>query len=84
MVEPVMYDAISDAKKTTEFAMSSGVAALFRGMVLVHAFNCSSFNAAVMSVATKPGATQFTVIPREPTSFASDLLKPIKPAFAAA
>ena len=78
-----MYDAISEAKKTADAAISSAVAALFNGMVFVQAFNCSSFNAAVISVATKPGAIQFTVIPREPTSLANDLLKPIKPALAA-
>ena len=37
-----------------------------------------------MSVSMKPGATQFTVILRLPTSRANDLLKPKIPALAAA
>ena len=37
----------------------------------------------VMSVSISPGATAFTVIPREATSSASALVKPIRPAFAA-
>ena len=34
-----------------------------------------------MSVMMNPGATALTVILREPSSFASDLVKPINPAF---
>ena len=37
-----------------------------------------------MSVSMNPGATTFTVTLREPTSRASDLQKPISPAFEAA
>ena len=37
-----------------------------------------------MRVSMKPGATALTVMPREPTSLASDLVNPIRPAFAAA
>jgi hypothetical protein len=37
-----------------------------------------------MSVSMKPGATQFTVMLRAPTSRASDFEKPIMPALAAA
>ena len=37
-----------------------------------------------MSVSTNPGATTLTVTLREPTSRASDLQKPIRPAFDAA
>src|SRR5947199_5023 len=37
-----------------------------------------------MSVSTRPGATAFTVTPRAATSRASDFVKPITPAFAAA
>ena len=37
-----------------------------------------------MSVSTKPGATALTVMPREPTSLATDLVKPMNPALAAA
>jgi len=45
---------------------------------------CDSLSARVMSVSMKPGATTFAVMPREPTSRASDLVNPIIPAFAAA
>ncbi len=41
-------------------------------------------HARVISVSINPGATALTVIPREPTSRASDLVKPIMPALAAA
>ena len=37
-----------------------------------------------MSVSMSPGATTFTVMPREPTSRATDLQNPISPAFDAA
>ena len=36
-----------------------------------------------MSVSMNPGAMSFTVMPREPISFASDLVNPSMPAFAA-
>ena len=45
---------------------------------------CSSLRASVIGVSIKPGAITFTVIPRLATSAASDLLKPIIPAFDAA
>ena len=44
----------------------------------------TSSSAFVMSVSMKPGATAFTVMPRDPTSRASDFEKPMMPAFAAA
>ena len=37
---------------------------------------------AVISVSMKPGATEFTVMPLEPTSLASDFVKPLNPALA--
>ena len=37
-----------------------------------------------MSVSTKPGATTLTVMPREPSSRASERAKPIRPALEAA
>ena len=40
--------------------------------------------AAVMSVSMKPGATAFTVMPREATSRATDFVKPTIPALLAA
>ena len=36
-----------------------------------------------MSVSTNPGATQLTVMPRLPTSSASDFVNPVNAAFAA-
>ena len=48
------------------------------------ACRCGSAIARVMSVSMNPGATQFTVTLRLPISRASDLLKPMTPAFAAA
>ena len=44
----------------------------------------SSPRPAMSSVSMNPGATTLTVIPRDPTSFATDRLKPIIPALAAA
>ena len=55
-----------------------GVAVLFSGVL------CASGSALVISVSMKPGATQLTVMLRLPTSCASDLVKPINAAFAAA
>ena len=43
-----------------------------------------SFIASVIGVRMNPGAKQFTVILREPTSWAKDLENPIIPAFEAA
>ncbi len=47
------------------------------------ASRCWSFSTSVIGEAMKPGAMQLTVIPREPTSWASDLEKPIIPALEA-
>ena len=44
----------------------------------------SSGSSLVISVSMKPGATAFTVTPREPISRASDLVNPSIPALAAA
>jgi len=44
----------------------------------------SAPNTAVMSVSMNPGAKAFTVMPREPSSLATDCVKPIKPALLAA
>jgi hypothetical protein len=46
-------------------------------------FTCSG-SASVIAVAMKPGATTLAVMPRLPSSRASDLLKPISPALEAA
>jgi hypothetical protein len=44
----------------------------------------SSGSAAVMSVATKPGATTFAVMLRDPSSRATERARPTKPALLAA
>jgi hypothetical protein len=45
---------------------------------------CASASDSVMSVAMKPGATQFTVMLRLPSSWASERVMPATPALAAA
>ena len=45
---------------------------------------CASDNDLVMSVSMKPGATQLTVMPRLPSSRASERVMPATPALAAA
>lgn len=68
---PVMYPAASDARKPTSSAISSGLSSL-------------SFRSLVISVLTYPGATELTVIPFLPTSFARERVADIRPPFAAA
>ena len=43
-----------------------------------------SSSTAVMSVSMKPGAMALTVMPREPSSLATDLVKPMRAALLAA
>lgn len=80
---PVIYDDLSSAKNETAFATSSGVPSRITGISsrkdiygifteLCHHFGV--YNA---------GDTAFTVIPDGATSFASALVRPIRPAFAA-
>ena len=45
---------------------------------------CSSGKAAVMSVSMNPGATTFAVMPRPPSSRATERARPTRPAFEAA
>jgi 3-oxoacyl-[acyl-carrier protein] reductase len=54
------------------------------GMAEVTASRAFSLMAAVMSVSMNPGATAFTVMPREATSRATDFVKPTIPALLAA
>ncbi len=81
---PVMNPASGAARKTTAAATSSGAPKRPSGVCLSKV----SFNywgsASVNRVSMKPGATALTVMPREPTSFAKDFVKPIRPALAAA
>ena len=55
----------------------------FIGIFVNIKFFWVSFNFSVMSVSINPGAIQFTVIPLEATSEASDLERPMSPDFAA-
>jgi NAD(P)-dependent dehydrogenase (short-subunit alcohol dehydrogenase family) len=56
-----------------------------RGGAIVNVSSIEGSRAApTFAVATRPGATTLTVMLREASSFASALLKPIKPAFEAA
>ncbi len=83
-VSPVMYAPQSEAKKPTAAAISSGVPKRASGICDMSTSICFSCKARVMSVSMKPGATQFTVMPREPISLARDLEKPSTAALDAA
>ena len=80
---PVMCAASAGEEGTTP-AISSAVAILPSGTAAVSSARRFSPRSAVMSVATTPGATTLTVMPREPSSRASDRAKPTSPAFDAA
>ena len=82
---PVIYAASSDARKHTAAATSSARAEpAERNLRRPVALRASPSIARVMSVSISPGATTFTVMPRDATSRASALAKPISPAFDAA
>ena len=81
MIWPVMYDASSDARKATVFATCSGFPNVPAGIWLRIWFLTCSLNFCVISVSIKPGATAFTVMPRDASSFAADFVRPITPAF---
>ena len=80
---PVMYLALSDAKKTTVSAMSSTSPKRPNGIVATAASFTESERTSVISVATNHGATAFTVILRDASSFAAALVRPITPALEA-
>ena len=61
-----MYPADGEARKATADAMSSGFPSLLSGTYWSRSCCCFSESARVISVSTKPGATQFTVILRLP------------------
>ena len=79
-----MYDASSDAKNATARATSCGVPARPAGMPEHMKSLAACGMAAVISVSIKPGATALTVMPRDATSRASDLVIPMRPALLAA
>ena len=82
IVWPVIYEASSLERKITKSEISWTEPNLFKGMSSISLVLALSSRYAVMSVSIKPGATEFTVIPLEPTSLASDFVKPLKPALA--
>ena len=84
MTAPVMYAAASLARNSTTPATSPAAANLPSGTAASIAFLRSSGSTAVMSVSTNPGAITFAVMFREPSSRASDLARPTRPAFDAA
>jgi len=71
------------ARKTMAEATSRGEPIRPSGMRVFKASFTSSDNTSVIGVAIKPGATAFTVMPREAISMAIALVRPIRPAFAA-
>src|SRR3954451_20463851 len=81
---PVTYDASSVARKAMTAATSSGVAVRPRGTAARISSLRASLRSAVMSVSTKPGATTLLVMPRLPSSRASEREKPTRPALLAA
>src|SRR5438309_4506027 len=81
---PVIYDASSDARKHTAAAISSAVPSRPSGICDAQSTCDFSVIARVMSVSTMPGATALAVMPRDPTSRASALTNPIRPALDAA
>ena len=70
-----------DARNKTACAISSGFPILFNGILS----NNSSFEfngrLSVISVSIQPGAMQLTVIPLDPTSLATDWVRPLNPDF---
>ena len=72
------------AKNTAASATSSALPNLLRGIAESICFFISSFNTSVISVSIKPGAIALTVMPRAPSSLATDLVIPITPALEAA
>ena len=82
---PVIYDASSDARKQTAAATSSGVPSRRSGIFDAQS-SCALLGQSRASCRSRssPGATTFTVMPRDATSSASALANPISPAFDAA
>ena len=79
-----MYEASSETRNATAFEISSALPNRARGMASSNLVRWSSPSAEVMSVSINPGATAFTVIPREAISSARDYVNPIRPALLAA
>jgi len=83
------YDGSGDVAgcgrgQESDEASHSGVANRPSGTPASTSARRRSGRSAVMSVCTKPGATTFAVMEREPSSRASERARPISPALAAA
>ena len=80
---PVIYPALSEARKATVSDMSWVLPKCFIGICSVAAAFTLSLRTSVIAVAMKPGATAFAVIPLLASSLAADLVMPMTPALAA-
>ena len=83
MTEPVIKEDASVERKYTVSATSAGVPPRIKGVSSKKASLSSSESAEFIFVSIKPGATALTLMPEGPHSFASALVYPITPAFAA-
>jgi hypothetical protein len=81
---PVMKAAESDTRNRTALATSAGSPSLPSGVPERIASRAGSGSTSVSSVEMYPGAIALTRIPLLPSSFASDLVSPIRPALEAA
>src|SRR3990172_7790423 len=81
MTAPFTYEATSDIRNRTTSATSSSVAVRPSGVWSTYPARASSLRWEVMSVSTSPGHTTLTVMPREPTSRAGDVVKPTSALF---
>ena len=82
---PVMQPGFATRREArTRSATSSTVPSRPMGMALRYSVRRSSGKYAVISVSITPGATTLTVICRDASSRAIDLVKPTMPALAAA
>ena len=81
---PVMKLAPSDARKTTTPATSSGVPRRLSGVAAIISANLSGGNAAGMAVSMTPGLMQLTRMPYGAACLASDFVRQMTPALAAA
>src|SRR5205823_6170966 len=81
---PVMYAARSDARNATTPATSFGVPSRSSGICCESVVRASGVIAAVMSVSMKPGATTLARMFLDASSFATDFVRPMRPALLAA
>ncbi len=80
ITSPVIYPALSEARKPISSATSSGLPKRWLGMVFL---SVATSRPSVMSVSMKPGATAFTVTFFLATSCASAFVAAMMPPLAA-